>query len=433
MKRLWLMLTMLLSMVVLAGQVLYAAPATTTSAVTAYLPLITTSGTTSQPPLPPADEATTRITVPTGFAIRIYAKDLGGRPRFMAFGPDGLLYLTLMSDGKIVRLPDRNRDGRADATEVVASGLSQPHGIEWRNGWLYVAEGNKVERLRDTNNDGQFETKELITDNIPGPVGHASRTLHFGPDGKLYVSAGSSCNICVEDDKRRATIMRFNPDGTIPADNPFANDPDPNRRPVWAEGLRNSVDFLWTPSGQLWANHNGSDGISDDAPPEEMIIPVQKGRSHGWPYCYTPTVGLVPPGTQDVRDVRMTLPNGFTCADAVPARFTDLAHSAPLGMTFGQGENFPTVMRDDLFIAYHGSWNTNNVNNYRDCKIQRIVIENGEPVRGETFANGWRSAGQKCGSAWGRPADVVFGPDGTMYISDDAGGRVYRVVYTGTN
>lgn len=397
---------------------------------TLFLPLVTRTAL----PLPPPDEASRRLTVPAGFAIRIFAEGLGGKARFMAFGPDGALYLTLMNAGRIVRLPDRDGDGRADRVEVVAEGLNLPHGIEWRDGWLYVAEGDRVERLRDGNGDGYLEIRELVTDHIPSPRGHVSRTLHFGPDGKLYVSAGSSCNICEEDDPRRAALLRFNPDGTIPSDNPFASDPDPRRRPLWAWGLRNSVDFLWTPDGTLWANHNGSDGMGDDLPPEEIVIAVQRGRHHGWPYCYTPGLGpnLPPDQRAEVRDSRMALPPNFTCADAVPALFTDLAHSAPLGMDTGARAAFPPQYWDDLFVAYHGSWNT-SLPNARDCKVQRIVVENGRPVRSEDFANGWRAPGKMCGdpATWGRPADVLFGPDGAIYISDDHGGRVYRVVYTG--
>ena len=151
-------------------------------------------------------------------------------------------------------MPDRNGDGLADASETVASGLYLPHGLEWRQGWLYVAENDRVERLRDGDGDGVLETKELVTDNLPTGGGHRTRTLHFGPDDMLYVSAGSSCNICEEADPRRAAILRFNPDGTIPPDNPLASDPDPRQQAVWAWGLRNAVDFLWTPSGELWAD-----------------------------------------------------------------------------------------------------------------------------------------------------------------------------------
>lgn len=394
---------------------------TTASAPTAIL------GPTATP-----DAAGKRLTVPAGFHINIYAQGLS-QPRLMTFGADGALYVSEMGAGRITRMVDANGDGRADANTVVATGLNTPHGLEWNGQWLYVAELGKVERLRDADGNGSLETRELVTDNIPGGGGHVTRTLHFGPDGMLYVSAGSSCNICVESDPRRAAIMRFNADGSIPADNPYATDADPRRQAVWASGLRNSVDFFFTASGDLWASFNGSDDLGDDVPPEVIVAVVRKGANYGWPYCYTPVLGLNGPSNPiaEVRDTRLALPSGFTCADAVPALFTDVAHSAPLGMTLGSGQLFPTAYRDDVFVAYHGSWNTTTAN-ARDCKVERIVVQNGVPVSSETFANGWRAAGGVCGdsSGYGRPADVAFGPDGAMFISDDAGGRIYRVIYS---
>lgn len=380
--------------------------------------------------LPPPDAASQRIQVPDGFQIRIFANNLTGRPRFMTIGPDGHLYISLMSVGQVVRLPDRNNDGLADGVEVVASGINLPHGLEFYNGYLYIASGDRVQRMQGPNPQGNFSALQLVTDNIPPPIGHSSRTIHFGPDGKMYVSAGSTCNVCEETDPRPATIMRFNPDGSIPSDNPFALDVDIRKRPVYAWGLRNSVDFLWSPAGQLWANHNGSDGLSDDLPPEEIVIPVQINKSHGWPYCYTPGVGLV--SANEIRDDRLTLPTGFTCNDAIPAIFTAPAHSAPLGMEIAKPGNFPVEYNNDLYVAYHGSWNTNVIANYRDCKVERVILENGLPIGSETFATGWREPNKKCGdpSTYGRPADVIFGLNGEMFISDDAGGRVYRVVYS---
>jgi len=389
-----------------------------------YLPLISKGL-----PLPPPDAASQRITVPAGFQIRIFAEGLAGKPRFMTIGPEGHLYISLMNAGQIARLPDRNNDGLADRVEIVASGISLPHGIEFFGGYLYIASGDRVQRMLGPDQNGNFSALELVTDNIPPAVGHSSRTIHFGPDGKMYVSAGSSCNICEETDPRRAAILRFNPDGSIPTDNPFANDPDVRKRPLYAWGLRNSVDFLWTPTGTLWANHNGVDGLGDDLPPEEIVIPVQMNKSHGWPYCYTPGLGAV--SANEVPDGRLALPNGFICADAVPAIFTAPAHSAPLGMELASGNNFPAAYKDDLYVAFHGSWNTNVVDNYRDCKVERVVLQNGQPISSQTFATGWREPNKKCGDAstYGRPADVIFGTSGEMFISDDAGGRVYRVVY----
>lgn len=373
--------------------------------------------------LPPADEATSRIALPAGFAIRIFASALRG-PRLMAFGPDEMLYVTLTGAGEIARLPDKSHRGIADGIEIVVRNLNEPHGIEWHDGSLYVAESGRIERF-----DRTFATRQVIVDNLPSGGTHFTRTLHFGPEGKLYVSVGSSCNLCVESDPRRAAILRFNPDGTIPPDNPFASDPDPRKQSVWASGLRNAVDFGWTREGQLWVNMNGVDGLGDVKPPEIIVAAVQRGRSYGWPYCYNPVLGAIK-ATPLARDPRLALPQGFDCSMALPALFTDLAHSAPLGMSFARGGNFPAAMQNDLFVAYHGSWNSSAP---RDCKVARIVIENGVPVRSEDFANGWRAAGQQCGDSatWGRPADVIFSPDGAMYISDDKGGRVYRVVYIG--
>jgi len=394
-------------------------------------------------PLPPADEAAERLIVPDGFAIRIFADNVRGTPRFMTVGPEGEVYVSLYASGEIARLPDRNDDGLADGIEIIAGGMNRPHGIEWHDEWLYVAEAGRVSRLRDNDSDGLLETWELVTDNIPGEGGHTSRTLHFGPDGLLYVSAGSSCNVCDEDDPRRAAILRFNPDGSIPADNPFAADPDPRRQAVWAWGLRNSVDFLWTPSGELWANHNGRDnmvdaqGTYDSLPPEEIIIPVQGGMSHGWPYCYTAVNGINAGMQAEVLDEQsgLRVPEGFNCSaqNVIPALFTDLAHSAPLGMALASDRlAFPAKYHESLYVAYHGSWNTSN-SGIRDCKVERIILTGEMPVGNEVFVTGWRAEGQTCGSAqtWGRPADVIVGADGALYISDDKGGRVYRVVYSG--
>ena len=395
------------------------------------------------PVLPAPDQAAERLNVPQGFAIRIFADNIRGTPRFMTVGPDGEVYISLYASGEIARLPDGNKDGLADGIEIIAGGMNNPHGIEWHDGWLYVAEAGRVTRLRDDNGDGLMETWEQVTDNIPGVGGHASRSLHFGLDGLLYVSAGSSCNVCEEDDPRRAAILRFNPDGSIPADNPFATDSDPRKQAVWAWGLRNSVDFLWTPSGALWANHNGRDnmvdsqGSVDSLPPEEIIIPVQGGMSHGWPYCYTAVNGINLPQQAEVLDDQsgLPLPEGFDCstANVVPALFTDLAHSAPLGMALAiERLAFPAEYHESLYVAYHGSWNTSD-SGIRDCKVERIILEDETPVSSEVFVDGWRAVGQTCGSAqtWGRPADVIVGADGAMYISDDKGERVYRVVYTG--
>lgn len=388
-----------------------------------HLPIVARS-----PVVPPADAISARLEVAEGYAVRLYASGLN-RPRLMASGPDGALYVAERSANRVVRLADANVDGRADGITPVATNLPGVHGLEWYNGDLYAAGNATVWRLRDSNSNGVFESGEItvIVDGLPNDGGHSTRTARIGPDGMLYVSVGSKCNItvgCSEGDPRRAAILRYTITGGIPVDNPFASDPDPRRRAVWAEGLRNSVDFIFLPDGRLWATHNGSDGLGNDLPPEEVLIEVERGKHYGWPYCYTAELGPVPAGAQEVRDTRVPLDATFSsCAQATPALFTDLAHYAPLGLD--------RLANGDVLIAYHGSWNADETP--RDCRVQRIRVTNGMPVAGDAFLTGFRdNPQQECGGAWGRPAGVTIAPDGVIFVSDDRNGNIYRIVPVGT-
>jgi glucose/arabinose dehydrogenase len=385
----------------------------------------------------PADAVSARLRVPAGFQVRGFAEGLD-RPRLMTVGPDGALYVAEYAAGRITRLPDHDRNGVADAREIVVSGLAGPHNAEWIAGCLYVAENDRVSRHCDADGDGTLEQHTRIVA-LPTGGGHVTRTLHQGLDGKLYVAAGSSCNVCAERDPRRAAIMRFNLEGGIPSDNPFASDPDPLRRAVWAEGLRNSIDFVFMPDGQLWADHNGRDNMisaraKDDRPLEELVIAVQAGKHHGWPFCTSehPNGSLAagPGPYAEVADPSGDVPPApadFRCADAVPALFTGLAHSAPIGIARYNSAAFPSSYRGDVFVALHGSWNRTPP---APCKVVRIQVEDGVPVAADDFLSGFqRDASQPCGDAWGRPAGVVAGADGALYVSDDQNGRVYRVVW----
>jgi glucose/arabinose dehydrogenase len=410
-----------------------AGPTETVHPTPSATPGATATQGTEVPVLPPPDAASARLQVPDGFAVRIYASGLS-EPRLMTTGPDGALYVAARRGSAIVRLADADNDGLADANQVVASGLTGPHNLEWHDGSFYVAENNKVSKLTDLNGDGSFtDTGErvTVTANIPSGGGHTTRTLHIGPDGKLYVAAGSSSNNNVETDKRRATILRFNLDGTIPDDNPFATDPTETRRPVWAEGLRNSVDFLFLPDGRLWATHNGSDGLGNDLPPEEIVIQVERGKHYGWPFCYTPSLGVTPAGTSEVRDTRVPFAAPVTSCDQVtPGLFTDAAHQAPLGVTRYDKTQFPAAYQNSLLVAYHGSWNADRTP--RDCRVQQIVVSDGQPVEARPFVTGFRdSPSQPCGSAWGRPAGLAVGAKGEVFVSDDRNGNIYRIVYVG--
>lgn len=381
-----------------------------------------------------SDEASdvSRLQVPEGFALNLYYAGLDG-PRLMMIGPDGALYVAERGADVVVRLPDADGDGVADERQVVVEGLDGPHSVEWYEDALFVAANDRVVRLTDLNGDGDFlddDEQVTVTENIPSGGGHSTRTAHIGPDGYLYVAAGSSSNIDVESDRRRAAILRFNLDGTIPDDNPFIDDPDESRHPVWAEGLRNSVDFVFLPDDRLWATHNGSDGLDDELPPEEIVIQVEGGRHYGWPYCYTSELGAVPADATEVHDERLSFDEYLAdCSEAVPALFTDLAHQAPLGVVYYDHTAFPADYQGNLFVAYHGSWDSRTP---RDCRVQMIVVQDGLPVEGQPFVTGFRDdETQNCGRAWGRPAGLAVGANGELFVSDDQNGNIYRVVYTG--
>ncbi|MGH9788137.1 MAG: PQQ-dependent sugar dehydrogenase, partial [Candidatus Acidiferrales bacterium] len=342
--------------------------------------------------------------LPAGFRLSVYAEGLG-RARFMWFGPDGTLYVgTNERSGRVWALPDKNRDGRADENIVFADGLYAPHSVVWKDGpetslgagWLYIGEGHQVIRARDTSGDLRADEKEVVVSGLPRGGNHFTRTVGFGPDGGLYVSVGSSCNACIEDDPRRATILRFNPDGS--------------GMETFARGLRNAVGFTWHPETKdMWSVVNGRDLLGDDLPPEELNL-VRRGDDHGWPYCYGNRIPDPEFGSRE------------RCAGTVPDTFEMQAHSAPLGLAFYTGEMFPAEYRGDLFIAFHGSWNRSVPTGY---KVVRVRFKDSRPVGIEDFVDVW----YKRGRVEHRPVDVAVGPDGALYISDDRGGTIFRVTY----
>ncbi|HUV89688.1 MAG TPA: sorbosone dehydrogenase family protein, partial [Anaerolineae bacterium] len=350
--------------------------------------------------IPPADT----LSLPPGFGISIFAQGLRD-PRMMALGPDGQLYVAERGAGRIVRLPDRDGDGVADSVEVVAEGLDAPSSMAfYQDGSLYAGETKRVLRLSapDTADEyirGAFQEREVILDGLPSG-GHATRTVLFSPDwSSLFVSIGSSCNVCVEEDPRRATIMRYNPDGS--------------GGQVYAQGLRNAVGITFRPGTvELWATNNGRDWLGDDQPPE-TVYHVREGDNAGWPYCHSGRI--VDPDY-----------GGPTACEGVVAPAVEMqAHSAPLGLTFYSGTQFPEEYQGDLFVAFHGSWNRAVPTGY---KVVRIPLQDGQAGQVQDFATGWLRAN---GSQWGRPVDVLTGGDGSLFVSDDSGGSIYRIFYAG--
>ena len=345
--------------------------------------------------VPPAEP----IRLPPGFGISLFAEGLRN-PRMMALGPDGQLYVAERGAGRVVRLPDADADGVADRIDVVAEGLNAPSSIAfYQDGSLYVGETTRVLRLSAPGADGVFQAREIVIDGLP-EGGHNTRTVLFSPDGEsLFVSVGSSCNVCVERDARRAAIVRYRPDGS--------------GKEIYARGLRNAVGITFRPgTDELWATNNGRDWLGDDLPPE-TVYALQEGNDAGWPRCHSGRIVDPDYGSPDA------------CEGVSPPAVEMQAHSAPLGLTFYTGDRFPEAYRGDLFVAFHGSWNRTVPTGY---KVVRIPLRDGQPGAVEDFAVGWL---REDGSQWGRPVDVLTAPDGGLFISDDGGGRVWRVFYTG--
>lgn len=340
------------------------------------------------------------LQLPPGFSANVFAQGLNG-PRFMALGPEGDVYVADRGASRIVALPDDDGDGVADEIRVFADGLSAPHSLLFHEGAWYVGVPSGVVRLEDGDGDGVAEQRETIIDDYP-TGGHNTRTVAFLPDGRMVVSVGSSCNVCEEEDARRAAIVVY--DG-----------PDGSGEQIFASGLRNAVGLAVQPqTGALWASNNGRDLMGDDSPPENIYI-VREGADYGWPYCHSGDI--VDPDFGD----------GDACNGVELPVVEMQAHSAPLGIAFYDGEMFPEAYQGDLFIAFHGSWNRSVPTGY---KVVRLPLNNGEVAGAvEDFATGWLDL--EGNSSSGRPVDVLVGAAGELYVSDDKGGFIYRIVYEG--
>ena len=362
-------------------------------------------GTTPSPAPVVINETDFPLSLPSGFRISLFTPKPMGAIRFMAFSPDGILFVSrpstagLYADwrgGAVIALPDSDQDGVVDEVMRVIEGLrDSPHGLAFYGGYLYLAEHSKVSRYPYLGEGKVGDTPEVIVD-LPFGRGHLSRTLGIDRSDKMYVSIGSSCNLCEESDQRRATLMEYNPDGS--------------GERVFAEGVRNSVGFVFHPgTGEIWATENGRDNLGDDLPPDEINI-LRSGQNYGWPYCYG----------KNIPDPAFDDP--ARCSTAQESLHDLQAHSAPLGLRFVESSQFPDEWQGDLLVAYHGSWNRREPTGY---KVVRLVVDGSSVVAEEDFIKGWMLDN---GTSVGRPVDLIFGPqDGALYISDDKAGVIYRV------
>jgi len=342
------------------------------------------------------------IILPEGFIVKEFATHLGGSPISIPGpgpGPRLLLqqgdviYVTIPSQGTIIALPDRDKDGEADEVLTFADGLDKPHGIDFHEGYFYIAEESRVIRLQDRDGDhvADEEVEVLISDLPTGR--HFTRTIKVF-DNSFFLSVGSSCNVCIESEPIRAAITRCDLDG--------------ENCQVFARGLRNSVGMVFH-EGLLYATDNGRDWLGDDLPPDEVNI-ITEGADFGWPICYGQQLH------DSDFDKKTTIRS--PCEDTVPATIDLQAHSAPLGLAFTPPE-FPKEW-DGLFVAYHGSWNRGEATGYKVVHIDLATKKVTDFMSG--FLQGT--------SVLGRPVDVLPYLGGLL-VSDDNAGKIYWISYEG--
>lgn len=334
------------------------------------------------------------LRLPPGFAIELFARVPNARQ--MALGKH-TLFVGSMRAGKVYAIPL----GGPRQPRVIADGLEMPVGVAFRDGDLYVSAVSRILRLRDIESRLERPPRpEAVSDAYPRDTHHGWKFIAFGPDGRLYVPVGAPCNICAPDPDRYAMISRL--------------DVASGRTEVVARGVRNTVGFDWHPkSGELWFTDNGRDWLGDDVPPDELNRLGKPGQHFGYPYCHGG--GLADPEFGQAR----------RCAEFVPPVQNLGAHVASLGMRFYDGGQFPERYRNAVFIAEHGSWNRSRKNGYR---VSVVRLEGNRAVSYEPFVEGWLEGE----TAWGRPADVLVMPDGSLLVSDDHAGAIYRVRYRGS-
>lgn len=350
----------------------------------------------------PEDELSKRLRVPPGFTVRRFADGIRGARMLRVTAAGDLLVSSPIEQAIYLVRADANGDGRADQVVPLLEKLARPTGLELADGWLYVGEANEVRRIRfDPETRATRGAFESVVRGLPEGGNHWAHTLALGPDGFFYMQSGSTCNACLEDDPRRAALLRFRPDGS--------------GLETFATGLRNSVGFDWRPAdGALYATDNGRDLLGDDFPPCELNR-VERGKFYGWPFING--FGVPDPDYGDAGGERAK-------AAVLPAHGFG-AHTAPLGMRFYRGNSFPERFRGGAFAALHGSWNRTVKSGY---KVVFLAWEEDGTILESDFLTGF----EVDGDVVGRPVDVVEGPDDSLYVSDDFAGAIYWIRYVGT-
>jgi Raf kinase inhibitor-like YbhB/YbcL family protein len=352
--------------------------------------------------VPATDARIASLRLDPGFEITPFARDLKNI-RIIAVAPEGHVYMSRRDQGDVLLLKDADGDGRADGKPEIVARRAGTHGLAVHDGRLYIVTVKEI-FVGTIQSDGKLGPLEMIVGDLPDGGQHPNRTIAFGPDDKLYISVGSTCNACNETNPEAATLLQATPDGKT--------------RIIFASGLRNTIGFDWHPvSGELWGFDHGIDHLGDDVQAEE-VNHLQLGRKYGWPHVWGLS-GLNPQSTP---------PGGITKeqwrATSRPMARGYTAHAAPMQFVFYRGGSFPADFTGDAFATLRGSWNRDPASGY---EIVRVHFDDNRPVRIEPFVSGFLTDGGK--THFARPVGLAVAKDGSLLMADDANGVLYRIAY----
>lgn len=351
-------------------------------------------------------ERLAQLKAPQGFAVNVFSRDLKNA-RIVLAGPNNTVYVSRREQGDVLLLRDANRDGVADGPPETVLNRAGAHGMAIRDGKFYLVTVKQL-FVGDILVDGHVGPLTMLAGDLPDSGQHPNRTIAFGPDGMLYISVGSTCNACNEDNPESAALLRMSPDG--------------KSRTIFASGLRNTIGFDWHPStGELWGMDHGIDFLGDEVQPEELNR-IERGKQYGWPHIWG----------AGGENPQSTPPGEITKAQwkalSTPMVLGYAAHAAPMQMVFYRGSSFPAEYRGDAFVTMRGSWNRDPAAGY---EIVRIRYSKGAPQAIEPFVSGFLTDGGKTHIA--RPVGLSTLADGSLLMADDANGVLYRVAYTGSS
>jgi glucose/arabinose dehydrogenase len=346
---------------------------------------------------PPSEIPIDRIKLPPGFKAELWAHGMPG-VRMMARGAKGTIWAGTRIIGRVYEIKDQ---GGKRTSRILAQKLTQPNGVAYLGGSLYVMAINRVFRYDDIEDNPNVKPVELTAQfKLPPDVHHNWKFIAFGPDSKLYVQVGSPCNVCEPSDQH-GQIRRYVADGS--------------NMEVVARGVRNSVGFDFHPkTGELWFTDNGRDWMAEDGPQDELNRVSKMGQFFGFPYCHAQ-------GIPDM-DIKKVDPcKGVTLPVALMG-----PHAAALGMRFYTGDMFPKQYKDTIFVARRGSWNRSSLFGFDVANVKATA--DGKNAKVTPFMTGFKD--DKENKFWGRPVDVLQLPDGSLLVSDEQVGAIYRVTYS---